>query len=272
MAVGGTPRCGAYRPGTDVPEPVRVAGSPVMDGIDLTRALTFGRLAAEYARWRPSYPEDAVDWLLPPGATRVADVGAGTGQLTARLLERGLAVDAVEPDPAMLAELRHACPSATGHVAGADALPLADASVDAVLVATAWHWFPFEQAVAEVRRVLRPGGWLGLVWNLVTPRERWELELAGLDPDRKGTEDEATPAVPYLDGTESARFPWVWEVTPEQFRGYLGTSSAVMRLPDAEREQRLGDAEEHIARVCAETGRPTAPLHHAALCFRWRPG
>ena len=171
----------------------------------------------------------------------------------------------------MLAGLRHACPSATAHAAAADALPLADASVDAVLVATAWHWFPFEQAVAEVRRVLRPGGWLGLVWNLVTPRERWEFELTGLDPDRKGAEDGATPTVPYLTGTESARFPWVWQVTPEQFRGYLGTNSAVMRLPDAEREQRLGDAEERISRVCTETGRPTAALHHAAVCFRWRP-
>ena len=69
-----------------------------MAGIDLTRALTFGRLSAEYARWRPSYPDDAVDWLLPPGAARVADVGAGTGQLTARLLERDLFVDAVEPE------------------------------------------------------------------------------------------------------------------------------------------------------------------------------
>ena len=142
-----------------------------MEQLDLTRALTFGRLAADYARFRPSYPREAVDWLVPDGATRVADVGAGTGQLTARLLERGLAVDAVEPDAAMLAELRRSCPGATAHHAGVEALPLPDASVDAVLVATAWHWFPFEEAVAEVRRVLRPGGWLGLVWNLVTPRE-----------------------------------------------------------------------------------------------------
>jgi hypothetical protein len=74
-----------------------------------------------------------------------------------------------------------------------------------------------------------------------------------------------------MDGIESARFPWVWEVTPEQFRGSLGTNSAVMRLPDGEREQRLADAEARVARVCAETGRPTAALHHAAVCFRWRP-
>ena len=242
-----------------------------MEQLDLTRALTFGRLAADYARFRPSYPMEAVDWLVPDGATRVADVGAGTGQLTARLLERGLAVDAVEPDAAMLAELRRSCPAATSHRAGADALPLPDASVDAVLVATAWHWFPFEEAVAEVRRVLRPGGWLGLVWNLVTPREPWEYELTGLDPDRKGSDDGPVPTVPFLEPTETARFPWAWEVTPEHFRGYLGTNSAVMRLPDIEREQRLREAEDRVARVCADTGRPTAALHHAALCFRWRP-
>lgn len=243
-----------------------------MEQLDLTRALTFGRLAADYARFRPSYPVEAVDWLVPDGAARVADVGAGTGQLTARLLERGLAVDAVEPDAGMLAELRRGCPAATAHLAGADALPLPDASVDAVLVATAWHWFPFEAAVAEVRRVLRPGGWLGLVWNLVTPREPWEYELTGLDPDRKGTEDGPEPTVPFLDPVETARFPWAWEVTPEHFRGYLGTNSAVMRLPDDEREQRLREAEDRVARVCAGTGRPTAALHHAAVCFRWYPG
>jgi len=242
-----------------------------MEQLDLSRALTFGRLAADYARFRPSYPREAVDWLVPDGATRVADVGAGTGQLTARLLERGLAVEAVEPDAAMLAELRRSCPAATTHEAGADALPLPDASVDAVLVATAWHWFPFEEAVAEVRRVLRPGGWLGLVWNLVTPREPWERELTGLDPDRKGSDDEPVPTVPFLEPTETARFPWAWEVTPEHFRGYLATNSAVMRLPDSEREQRLRAAEDRVARACAETGRPTAALHHAALCLRWRP-
>lgn len=98
-----------------------------------------------------------------------------------------------------------------------------------------------------------------------------EYELAGLDPDRKGVDDQDGPTVPFLDITETARFPWAWDVTPALFRGYLGTNSAVTRLPDAEREQRLAAAEDLVARVCADTGRPTAALHHAAVCFRWRP-
>ena len=68
-----------------------------MTAVDPRRALSFGAFAEEYQRWRPGYPPDAVDWLVPPGATRVADVGAGTGKLTGSLLQRGLVVDAVEP-------------------------------------------------------------------------------------------------------------------------------------------------------------------------------
>ena len=131
--------------------------------------------------------------MLPPGARRVADVGAGTGKLTRALLDRGLEVDAVEPDGDMLAELRRVAPEAHAHRAGAEALPLPDASVDVVLAGQAWHWFDHDAAVAEVRRVLRPGGWLGLLWNGMTPvpdgtelgpDDGWRGELARLDPDR----------------------------------------------------------------------------------------
>src|SRR5690349_1015015 len=76
--------------------------------LDLTRALTFGSMAEAYDRWRPTYPDVAVDWLAPTAPGYVADVGAGTGQLTGALLARGLSVAAVEPDPKMMAVL---CPS-----------------------------------------------------------------------------------------------------------------------------------------------------------------
>jgi hypothetical protein len=66
-------------------------------------------------------------------------------------------------------------------------------------------------------------------------------------------------------------FPWDWSVTPKQFRGYLATNSAVVRLSEHERQARLDASEEIVARACAEAGTPTVPLHHEAYCVRWQP-
>ena len=115
-----------------------------MTSVDRSRALTFGQVADAYDRWRPGYPDEAVAWLAPPAPARVADVGAGTGKLSASLVARGLDVDAVEPDAAMLAVLTREVPAATPHQAPSDGLPFEDGSLDAVLVADAWHWFPVE--------------------------------------------------------------------------------------------------------------------------------
>ena len=234
----------------------------------------FGEVAREYARWRPTYPADAVSWLTGD-AQLVVDLGAGTGQLTGQLLDRGLTVHAVERDPRMLAVLAERLPTARTHLSGADRIPLPDAHVDAVLSADAWHWFPAEATMAEVRRVLRPGGWLGLVWNTVKPLHPWEFELAGIDPDRKGVQDEpdTVPLEALLPGVETsvATFPWDWPVTPRQFRGYLATNSAMIRADDATRRRTLDSAEAIVAGVCAATGAQAAPLHHEAYCVRWVP-
>jgi ubiquinone/menaquinone biosynthesis C-methylase UbiE len=244
---------------------------------DPNRALTFGSFAEEYALWRPTYPAEAVEWLVPEHASHVADVGAGTGKLTGALLDRGLTVDAVEPDPQMLRVLHRLYPSAAAHKAPAEALPLADASVDAVVVADAWHWLDQEQAVEEVRRVLHPDGWLGLVWNLVKPVKGWEFELAGIDPDHKGLHghgddsDEELGASFRQEEIETATFPWIWEMTPEHWRAYLATNSAVAAMGEAERRQRLDQSQAIATRVCQETGRAAVPLHHEEYCLRWQP-
>ncbi len=86
----------------------------------------------------------------------------------------------------MLAVLAANFPGVKAEQAGAENLPLDDASVDAVLVGQAWHWFDHELALAEARRVVRPGGWLGLIGNTAFPRTDWQLELARLDPDFAG--------------------------------------------------------------------------------------
>ena len=180
--------------------------------IEMARATTFGGWAEQYHRWRPTYPLDAVAWLLPPHATCVAEVGAGTGKMTDLLVEQQVDLDVVEPDGRMLDLVRRRHPSVRTHEAGAAELPLPDSSVDAVLVADAWHWFPKAEASAEVERVLRPGGWLGCVWNLVTPQQDWEWELHGLDPAGRASSVSEQDPVGLLGLTggraERRAFPW----------------------------------------------------------------
>jgi SAM-dependent methyltransferase len=128
------------------------------------RRTAFGAEAEAYAAGRPSYPPEAVQWVLPAGAREVLDLAAGTGRLTIRLLEVGLDVVAVEP----LDEMRAHVPSPARALAGtAEAIPLDDESVDAVFVGQAFHWFDVPAAIREIHRVLRPGGRLGLFWNLI---------------------------------------------------------------------------------------------------------
>jgi SAM-dependent methyltransferase len=129
-------------------------------------ATGFARSAAAYERGRPGYPPAAVDFLaarlrLGPGRT-VVDLAAGTGKLTRPLLATGAEVVAVEP----VAEMRAALPADARALDGtAEAMPLPTASADAIAVAQAFHWFDGDTALAEIHRVLRPGGALALVWN-----------------------------------------------------------------------------------------------------------
>ena len=152
-------------------------------------ATGFARSAAEYEAARPGYPDAAVEWLverLGLGAGRtVVDLAAGTGKLTRLLARTGARVVAVEP----LAEMRGLIgPPAEVMEGTAESLPLRDASADAVTVAQAFHWFDADAALAEIRRVLRPGGGLGLVSNRrgeEDPVNRAIDEL--LDPHRGDT-------------------------------------------------------------------------------------
>jgi SAM-dependent methyltransferase len=145
-----------------------------------TQAGSFGAAAALYERARPSYPSDALDWLLPDGAPDVLDLGAGTGKLTRLIAERDIHVEAVDPSAQMLAELRQVLPEVPTHVGSAEEVPVADSSFDAVVVAQAWHWVDVPRASAEVARVLRPGGRLGLIWNDRDDRVDWVRKLSEL--------------------------------------------------------------------------------------------
>ncbi len=134
-----------------------------------------------YERGRPSYPSDAVGWLVDglaigPGRD-VVDLAAGTGKLTRLLVATGAAVTAVDPSPAMRAEFAAALPDVPIVDGTAEALPLADGSVDAVTVAQAFHWFDVAAATNELARVIRPGGGFGMIWNERDASVDWLREL-----------------------------------------------------------------------------------------------
>jgi SAM-dependent methyltransferase len=120
----------------------------------------------DYERGRPGYPGEAVDVAEVPASSSVVDLGAGTGKLTRLLLARFARVVAVEPADAMRLRLIELCPDADALAGSAEAIPAADASVDAVFSAEAFHWFDGERALAEIARVLRPHGALVLMWNV----------------------------------------------------------------------------------------------------------
>jgi SAM-dependent methyltransferase len=176
--------------------------------VDPNAVASWAQDAAGYERARPGWPPAALDWLgarLPLDGT-VLDLAAGTGKLTRLLLARAARVIAVEPLAGMRAQLARTAPAAEildGHAAG---IPLADASVDAVLVAEAFHWFATPQTLAEVRRVLRPGGGLGLMWNLeqFDPDEPWVRRLVEVLPDRVNLHP--TPRATWDVLTEDAGF------------------------------------------------------------------
>jgi len=141
------------------------------------RAGSFGAAAEVYERSRPSYPVEAVRAALPAAATRVLDVGAGTGKLTGVLVDLGLDVIAVEPSEQMRALL----PGRAQVLAGsAESLPVPDGSVDAVVAGQAFHWFDAPVALAEMARVLRPGGTVGLLWNLRDESVDWVRAIGDL--------------------------------------------------------------------------------------------
>jgi SAM-dependent methyltransferase len=144
----------------------------------------FSREAAAYARGRPGYPKALIAWLreelrLAPGQS-VLDLGAGTGKLTPLLQSTGARVVAVEPVEAMRAELVRHFPDVPAYAGTAQSIPLGDRQSDAVVCAQAFHWFATPDALAEIHRVLRPSGRLGLIWNVRDESVAWVAALTDI--------------------------------------------------------------------------------------------
>jgi SAM-dependent methyltransferase len=127
--------------------------------------MSFGAIASDYDRLRPGPSPEAVDWLLPARRDAVVDLAAGTGLLSRALAGKAGHVIAVEPDDRMRSVLQDRSPGVEVLAGRGEAIPLPDASADAVLVSSAWHWMDPELAVPEIARVLRDHGRFGVLWN-----------------------------------------------------------------------------------------------------------
>lgn len=141
-------------------------------GVSEPQGLVYDQAVADYERGRTAWPPAVADGV---GGAVVLDLAAGTGKLTRILLERFSQVVAVEPLDAMRGLGERLLPNADWRRGTAEDIPLGDASVDAAFVADAFHWFDSEQAAAELARVIKPGGWLVVmfaVWE-----GTWEPEL-----------------------------------------------------------------------------------------------
>jgi ubiquinone/menaquinone biosynthesis C-methylase UbiE len=154
--------------------------------VKIHRAAAEGFTAgvANYVSGRPEYPEEIEKWLihdlaLSSGKT-VVDLGAGTGKFSPRLLATGAKVIAVEPLSSMSDELGGRYPEVEVKQGFAEDLPLESASVDAIVCAQSFHWFATQEALHEIRRVLKPAGTLGLVWNVRDDRVEWVAALSGV--------------------------------------------------------------------------------------------
>jgi SAM-dependent methyltransferase len=128
-------------------------------------ARSFELAAEEYERTRPDYPDAVLEHVPVAADATVVDLGAGTGKLTRVLVRRYDRVIAVEPLDGMRAILERVVPEAEALAGRAEQIPLPDAAADAVFAAQAFHWFATDEAVAEIARVLRPGGLFCDVWN-----------------------------------------------------------------------------------------------------------
>ncbi|BCB85625.1 class I SAM-dependent methyltransferase [Phytohabitans suffuscus] len=243
---------------------------------DQTQALSFGVAAAEYDRFRPSYPVEAARWAVgtPPPA-EVVDLGAGTGKLTRVLLAAGYQVTPVEPDAGMRAQLGASTEGVTALAGFAESVPLPDASADAVVVGQAYHWFDRERAHPEIARLLRDGGWFGAIWNHRDDREPWIAELSRIThdtPDNRGNFDpEPAVALELSDlfgPVERREFTHREARTPESLVAMISTRSYFLTATPRRRAEIVAGVRELTATHPDLAGRESFDVLYRVIVFR----
>ena len=244
-------------------------------------ARGFAETADLYDRARPGYPDDAlatiVDRLDLRAGRTVLELGAGTGKLTRRLVPAGGRIVALEPVPGMRTKLAAALQDATGHDGGAtveivdgtaEAIPLPNGSVDAVVAAQAFHWFDAIRALSEVHRVLRPGGRFVLAWNRRDESVPWVKALGDrirtLAGDEPQVWDERWPAAlrrcALFEPWEQADFRQSHRLTREGVLERVASVSFVAAAEPSAQAEVLADVEALLRDDPATAGLETIDL------------
>lgn len=239
----------------------------------------FGRGAEDYERARPSYPQALIDlWAeeLPiRPRTRVLDLAAGTGKLTRLLLSTGADVVAVEPVTAMRRKLTVTCPDAQVLDGTAQAIPLEDRSVDVLTVGQAFHWFDTLEALAEMARVLRPTGGLGMAWNVQDERVGWVRDLERLVLRHGGerpyadseSPEELVASSEAFTPMKSAKITNLVKVSPDLVVTRVASTSFIAALPDARLEACLADVRELLSTHPETAGRDRLDYPYLTIAF-----
>jgi SAM-dependent methyltransferase len=235
---------------------------------------------ADYEAARPSYPPDAVAWIvehlhLAPG-TRTCDLAAGTGKLTRLLVGSGTDLIAAEPVPGMRATFQSVQPDIPVVAATAEALPFKENALDAMTVAQAWHWFDAERASREAARVLKPGARLALVWNARDRSEPWvdavwtimdRVEKRAPWRDHENWRDSALIDMPGFGPIHDAQFFHRQEISREGVLQRMASVSHVAVLPPAEREAVLDEVRVILATHPSLQGVEVLTIPYRVDCF-----
>lgn len=249
------------------------------DAVHPIAAEGFARGAQTYARGRPDFPPVVREWLMDDlqlRAGKVAlEVGAGTGKFTKNIVETGAQAIALDPVPQMLTQLKRAVPEATATLGSATSIPLADESVDAVICAQSLHWFATREALAEMRRVLKPGGKLGLIWNVRDQSVDWVASITKLidryegDAPRydKGEWRTLFPAEGFTRLIER-RVTHGHTGSPEQvIIDRIASISFIAALDADERQRLIARVRELIAATPALAGRDEVTFPYVTLAY-----
>lgn len=242
--------------------------------VDEVLAKSFRNAGEDYERFRPGFPAEAADAIVPSRVETILDLGAGTGKFTEQLTDRATRLVAVEPSEQMLAVLRAKLPLVETHLGTAERIPLTGGAVDVVTVAQAFHWFDREAACAEIRRVLAPGGTLGLLWNHSDEHCAWDRACTRVAHPALNSgltaSAEATSELPGFASPTFVQVSWSERITRADYIARWRTVSSFLAASDAKRAAMVAELERILDDDPETTGRDEFDLPQLTDVYVYR--